>query len=116
MKLTFPEALPVKLVIYKVGLGGVYTILPTDLWTQTAPETLEITLTDGGQFDLDNMQNRVIVDPVAPGGRAGSSNSDFFGCTLNASAGSDPTFPVLMLLSVTYLYRRRARKVASKRD
>ena len=116
-RLTFPQNLPADLVLYKVDTGGVYTEMPSTAWTKVNATTLDITLTDGGPFDLDNAADGKIVDPIAPGGsnsvNSGGSNGDsdrdgIFGCTLaTASAAKDPTLPLLVLLSLAFLYRRR---------
>ena len=109
--LTFTEKLPAPLILYKVDRVGVYSVLPTTVWTKIDDYTVEVTLTDGGPYDLDGDINGSVEDPIAPGGgRARDSGGG--GCSLSTTLRKDPTLPILTLLSVTFLYRRRTRKAA----
>jgi len=69
VRLTFSVDLPGSLVIYKVDNANVYTELPATIWTQIDVRTVDITLTDGGPFDLDGMINGSIDDPLGAGGQ-----------------------------------------------
>ncbi|MFK5894284.1 MAG: hypothetical protein QM504_13765 [Pseudomonadota bacterium] len=67
--LTFSTALPSSFSVYKVDNAGVYSLIPQDsgadgFWHQVDANTLEITLKDGGAFDLDNAANGSILDPI----------------------------------------------------
>ena len=65
--LNFSSALPANVVLYKVDETGTYTEIPATQWTITGSNSLDLTLTDGGPFDLDGAANGVIVDPIALG-------------------------------------------------
>ena len=108
--LTFPEDLPSNLILYKVD-GGVFTVLPTTFWTLIDDRTVEVRLKDGGDFDLDDMEDGSVEDPIAPGGGQARSSGGG-GCTLTTTPSNDPTLPLLTLLTVSFLYRRRSRKAA----
>ncbi|MCF6255731.1 MAG: hypothetical protein L3K25_05430 [Gammaproteobacteria bacterium] len=63
----FSSALPTELILYKVDASGTYTEIPATQWTKTGANSLDLTLTDGGAFDLDGVANGIIVDPLAVG-------------------------------------------------
>ncbi|NOY83773.1 MAG: hypothetical protein GXO96_02920, partial [Nitrospirae bacterium] len=63
----FSSALPADLMLYKVDGNGTYTEIPATQWTKTGANSLDLTLTDGGAFDLDGIANGVIVDPLVLG-------------------------------------------------
>ena len=63
----FSLSLPENLMLYKVDANGTYTVIPATQWTKTGATSLDLTLTDGGTFDLDGVENGVIVDPLALG-------------------------------------------------
>jgi len=67
MTLAFSKPLPPVYRLYKVDNAGVITEMPASAWTQSGTNTINLTLTDGGAFDLDGLQNGVIVDPIAIG-------------------------------------------------
>jgi len=125
IRMEFSEALPENLVIYKVN-GTVYTALPAANWTQTAPGTVEITVTDGDSAtDLDGVIDGSIDDPVAvgievaAGGEADGDNTNSDsggggGCVLVTRAGIDPVFPALLLVSLGCLYRWRKKAATQK--
>ncbi|MDX8405989.1 MAG: DUF5011 domain-containing protein, partial [Mariprofundus sp.] len=114
VNLAFNTPLPVSFELYKVGRGGVYSLIPNgpgvDQWTQLNATTIALTLSDGGQFDLDGAVNGVIVDPVAVG-IAGKSSSPVLsggGCAFAVQQASpvDPVLPALVLLSMLWLTMR----------
>ncbi|MGB5728845.1 MAG: choice-of-anchor U domain-containing protein, partial [Thiogranum sp.] len=110
-RLAFSADLPDLLGLYKED-NGVFTELPTSIWTLVDPATLDITLTDGDPLtDLDGRAG-FIEDPVAPAELvplAGNSSSSSGGCALNTAAQRepDPIFPLLMLAAFGYWFRRR---------
>ncbi|RLL54055.1 HYR domain-containing protein [Mariprofundus sp. EBB-1] len=65
--LTFSSALPTPFLLFKTGGVPPFMMIPSSLWTQTSPNSIQITLTDGGPYDLDGVVNGVIIDPVAIG-------------------------------------------------
>ena len=65
VRLVFPAELPTGFVVYKVDMVNNYTVVPNTNYTLLNSNTLDITLTDGGSFDLDGTANGVIVDPIA---------------------------------------------------
>ena len=111
VRLVFSEALPDGLALYKVDNAGVYSELPASLWSRVDSRTLDLTLTDGDALtDQDGAVNGEILDPVAPadlstptseGGGGGG------GCSLAPHARKDPTLPLLILVSLGYVLRRR---------
>jgi hypothetical protein len=120
VRMTFSADLPSPLDIYKVDNAGVYTLLPTSAWNQVDATTVDLILTDGDPVtDQDGVANGEIVDPVAPAsaGGAGTTTSSGGGggggCVLGAPAQRDPTLPMLMLVSLGYLLRRRFTTVAT---
>ena len=110
-RLAFSADLPDLLGLYKED-NGVFTELPTSIWTLVDAATLDITLTDGDPLtDLDGRAG-FIEDPVAPAELvplAGNSSSSSGGCALNTAAQRepDPIFPLLMLAAFGYWFRRR---------
>jgi len=73
--LTFSAPLPANLVLYKIDSAGVFTLIPAGpppagKWVQTGPNTVDLTLIDGGPFDQDGVANGIIVDPLVPGAAA----------------------------------------------
>ena len=79
-----------------------------------------LALTDGGAGDADGVANGQIVDPGGPGQVAGAgasssgsappqtSDDNWFGCSTGSGNGpADPTLPLLLLISLLYLSRRR---------
>ena len=120
--MTFSSALPANTVLYKVDNAGAFTLIPkgagANRWTQTNANTVAITLTDGGAFDLDGIANGVIVDPVVVGSPAApvaaattaTSSGGGGGCSLNRSASFDPMMLMMMILSLVYLVRASAKK------
>ena len=68
--------------------------------------------------DADNMRQDMlagagITDQGTDGG--GDSDSDnFFGCTLGTNGRPDPTFPLLVFISLAYLTRRLLRRAIKK--
>jgi len=113
IRMALSTDLPANLVVYKVDATGVYTRLPTDRWSQVDARTVDITLTDGDPlFDLDGAANGSIDDPIALGeGDAPVATSGDGGggggCVLYSAPGNDPVFPLLVLISVICLFRRR---------
>jgi len=87
--LNFSLPLPVPFMLFKAdGILG-FTLIPTSLWIQTGPNSIQLTLTDGGPFDLDGMANGVIVDPIAVGVDVGAPVITLLGATnVTIEAGS----------------------------
>ncbi|WP_177419414.1 choice-of-anchor U domain-containing protein [endosymbiont of Lamellibrachia barhami] len=98
VRLTFSEALPDGLVLYKVDLGGNYTEIPTAQWNQVDANSIDLTLTDGGPFDLDGLADGKIVDPLALGSDPEAPES--------SSGGGGSTSPWLFLLFLLVMSRR----------
>jgi len=118
VNLSFSSALPANFVLYKVDNAGIYSIIPNgtgvDQWTQVDATTIDLTLSDGGQFDLDGVTNGIIIDPVAVGVppapvavAAPASSGGGGGCSINSSATFDPAMLVLLLFALIGLARRR---------
>jgi IPTL-CTERM motif len=67
-QISFSSALPANFTLYKVDNAGVYTMIPqqagADAWVQIDVNTIAITLTDGGTFDLDGVVNSSVTDPI----------------------------------------------------
>ncbi len=112
--LSFSNALPANLELYKVDNAGAYSLIPkgagVDQWVQINGNSIVLTLLDGGLFDLDRVANGMIVDPVG----VGSSSLVVAkvirdgGCVMNPVRNSvDPLFPVMVVLSIFYLILRR---------
>ena len=57
---------------------------------------------------VDSASAVVTVEATDSGGGGGSS-SDFLGCSIGTNEAKDPTLPLLVLLSVIYVIRRRHR-------
>ncbi len=111
VNLAFSSPLPANTVLYKVDNAGVYSLIPNgagvDHWTQVNANTVALTLSDGGQFDLDNAPG-VIIDPVAVGNGGGTSVpfvGGGGGCAIVVKPNMpvDPSMPVLVLLSMLWL-------------
>jgi len=66
MTLTFAGGLPLSFNLYKVNNLGAVTLMPTTTWVRVG-SSIQITLIDGGMWDLDGLANGVIVDPIAIG-------------------------------------------------
>ncbi len=105
IRMEFSDDLPRNLALYKVDAGGVYTELPTELWTQVDARTVDVTLTDGDSLtDLDGMVDGMIDDPIAVG-----SKDSFNGCSLGTRATNsmDPIWLFLLVApGIGYLRRR----------
>ncbi len=125
VRLVFSADLPSSnLALYKIDNSGVFSELPTSVWTQIDTRTIDITLTDGDPAtDLDGIANSSIDDPLAVGkavvAQSNSSSSSSSsggggggGCTLNAagSTAKDPLMPLLLIGALGTLYRRRNRQ------
>jgi len=92
VQMRFSLEFPTNLVVYKINGNGVFSILPTSLWTRIDDHTLELAVTDGDPLtDADGTVNGLIVDPVALGNdvRAGFDFTDSGGggCSLGAGGG-----------------------------
>jgi len=118
VNLSFSSALPANFVLYKVDHAGIYSIIPNgagvDQWTQVDATTIALTLSDGGQFDLDGVINGIIIDPVAVGVpsapvavAAPASSVGGGGCTISRSTTFDPVMLALLLFALIGLARRR---------
>jgi hypothetical protein len=66
-RFTFSAPIPTNMAMFKVDANGNYSTIPVGNWVQTGANTLELTLTDGGPFDLDGTANGFIVDPFGIG-------------------------------------------------
>jgi hypothetical protein len=122
VRLQFSADLPANLQLYKVDRTGRFTLLPMTVWVQVDTRTVDLTLTDGDPVtDLDGAADGSIEDPVAPAGGAVpaagtvtdnsvSSSGGGGGCTLSTYPERDPTLPLLTLVSLGYLLRRRFAK------
>ncbi|RDH83280.1 MAG: hypothetical protein DIZ78_14890 [endosymbiont of Escarpia spicata] len=97
VRLTFSEPLPDDLVLYKVDLGGNYIEIPATQWNQVDANSIDLTLTDGGPFDLDGVADGKIVDPLAPGGGSAATVS---------SGGGGSASPWILLLFLLAIVRR----------
>ncbi len=53
--------------LYKFDNEHKRQFIPQDFWQQSSAKCLELTLKDGGLFDLDGRKNGVIIDPIAIG-------------------------------------------------
>ncbi len=100
VRLTFSNPLPARLVLYKVDAGGNYTAIPTAQWTQVDANSIDLTLTDGGPFDLDGLADGKIVDPLAPGSDPDAPESS------SSSGGGGSTSPWIFLLLLLTIARR----------
>jgi hypothetical protein len=118
VRMRFSTDLPANLLLFKVDNAGGFTELANTVWTLFDPRTLEVTLTDGDHAtDLDGTANGSIDDPVAiavgnsaapVGSTVSEGNSGGGGgCMLKPAADKDITFPMFLLASLGYLYRRR---------
>jgi len=122
VRMIFPSALPAGFTLYKIDLANNYTIIPANRYTLLGNTSLDLSLTDGGPYDLDGVANTVIVDPVAvaqavviippvtplPVTPAPSVpvTQKTGGCSINPTAGFDPSLLLMMLLSLWHLFRR----------
>jgi len=94
---------------YKVNQAGAYSLIPLANVAVVSPNTIDLLLTDGGPLDLDGVVNGMIIDPIAVGsapkilGGSGASG----GCAIARPGSIDPLLPLLLLLSLFYLLRRR---------
>ncbi len=103
--LTFSTDLPATFSVYKVDNAGNYTLIPQGagadgFWHQVDANTLEITLKDGGIYDLDGSENGSIVDPIV--------------ILVNGMATSIPTLSLWSLLLLTSLLGIIGIKVRNK--
>jgi hypothetical protein len=68
-RLTFSTILPITFSVYKVDNAGTYTPIPqttgdNGFWVKIDPNTIDVTLKDGGPFDLDGVADGSILDPL----------------------------------------------------
>ncbi|MDQ6998536.1 MAG: HYR domain-containing protein [Mariprofundus sp.] len=97
---------------YKVDAAGNYTLIPASIVRATGANSITLTLTDGGRFDLDGIANGVIVDPIAFGtapavlGANGGAPGGG-GCTLQPHASFDPLLPLLFTIILLFHFMRR---------
>jgi hypothetical protein len=95
---------------YKVDQAGNFALIPSSQIRLVDANTIDLTITDGGRFDLDGLANGVIVDPIAVGAPpnvVGGFTGSGGGCVVASGANADPLFPVLVLLACLMLWRRR---------
>jgi hypothetical protein len=67
--LDFSTTLPTTFEVYKVDNAGTYTPIPQNsgadgFWRLVDTDTIEVTLKDGGAFDLDGAADGSILDPI----------------------------------------------------
>jgi hypothetical protein len=115
VQLRYSGTLPANLALFKVDAAGNMARLPDSLWKKIDAHTVEIMVTDGDPMtDHDGMLNGVIEDPVAVGstsviGVAGGGGGGG-GCALQVSQSrgkADPVIPLLIILAMGGLVRRR---------
>ncbi|MBF0281935.1 MAG: JDVT-CTERM domain-containing protein, partial [Zetaproteobacteria bacterium] len=123
MRLTFSTPLPTGFTLHKVdSTGKIYTPIAqgsgANQWQLVAGSnnSIDLTLTDGGPFDLDKTANGTIVDPIAittPSGKSASlvppSSGGGGGCAINQQGKFDPTFMFLLIGALYYLSTKRRR-------
>jgi len=95
---------------YKVNHAGVYSLIPLTSVSIVAANIVDLTLKDGGPFDLGGpVADGWIIDPIAIGSApqilGGSGPSG--GCSIVQSGNVDPLLPALVLLALLYLIRSR---------
>jgi len=118
VSLSFSNALPVGFVLYKVDDTGIYSLIPNgngaDQWTQLDATTIALTLTDGGQFDLDSIINGTVIDPIAVGvppttiSTPAPVQGGGSGCSISPDKSLDPVLLALILFSIISLAPIRA--------
>ena len=109
VRLTFSTPLPSQPVLYKVDVAGTYTVIPATQWTQVDGNTIDLTLTDGGSFDLDGVANGVIVDPLAVGNPITEPSPN------SGGGGGGAASPWVLLLLLLSLARSRKTLCARRR-
>ena len=114
VRVVFPTTLPAGFQVFKIDAADNFTVIPATQFTQINPTTLDLTLTDGGTFDLDgNATNGVIVDPVTLGVPAVTSTvippRAGGGCVIQPTTDFDPMLPLLALLASFSVWLRRKR-------
>ena len=109
VRLTFSAPLPSQPVLYKVDVAGAYTVIPATQWTQVDGNTIDLTLTDGGSFDLDGVANGVIVDPLAVGNPITEPSPN------SGGGGGGAASPWVLLLLLLSLARSRKTLCARRR-
>lgn len=68
VQISFSEELPSDgFFVYKIDDQGNHTLIPDSLWELNGSSGIQLTLTDGGPFDLDGVANGEIIDPVSIG-------------------------------------------------
>ena len=103
---------------YKVDAVGNYSLIPASNVVMVGANTINLTLTDGGPFDLDGIANGVIVDPVSFGasptvlGATGGISGG--GCTLQTDARFDPLLPTLFAISLFFMLTRKKKRTTHK--
>ena len=116
--LTLPAGIviPTNAVVRKLSVGNQWQTLGTAVIDRNS-NSITLTLADNdGVFDLDNTAG-VIRDPVGvavPVPVASSGGGGGGGCNLSADprrAGFDPILPLLALVSLLYLRRKRKQNV-----
>jgi len=115
----FPDPLPNGTVWYKYDpAAGTVTDFTANATINGRQVTLH--LTDGGAGDADDVVNGVIIDPGGPGTPSGGSGGGGAaaaaggggggGCAINRNAPFGPVLPLLFILSLFYLVRRRGKR------
>ncbi|MBL4775509.1 MAG: VCBS repeat-containing protein [Mariprofundus sp.] len=114
VRVVFPSALPTGFQVFKIDAADNFTVIPASQYTQVNPTTIDLTLTDGGAFDLDgNATNGVIVDPITLGVPAATSTvippRGGGGCAIQPTTNFDPMLPLLALMATFSAWLRRKR-------
>ncbi|RLL50164.1 DUF5011 domain-containing protein [Mariprofundus sp. EBB-1] len=106
---------------YKVDAAGNYTLIPASIVRSTGANSITLTLTDGGRFDLDGIANGVIIDPIAFGtapavlGANGGAPGGG-GCALQPHASFDPLLPLLFTIILLFHFMRRKQNMEMKKN
>jgi len=114
VRMVFPSTPPAGFALHKIDAANNYSIIPAIQYVQINATTFDLTLTDGGTFDLDgDPTNGIIVDPITVGAAAtaaaapiGSSG----GCSIQPTGKFDPLLPLLALIATVSLWFRRKRR------
>jgi len=112
VRLIFPTAQPVGFKLYQVDFANNYTLIPANRYTVINSTTLDLTLTDGGTYDLDAVAgNGIIINQFTAGTPAAAVTAAAKpgGCSINPAADFDPSLLLMLLLSGIYLWRRKPR-------
>jgi len=115
IRMTFPTVLPTGFTLYKIDAVNNYTAIPAAQYAIINTSTIDLTLTDGGTYDLDGLANGVIIDPMTIGAptpvpAAAVVPGKPGGCTVNPASDFDPSLLLMLMLSGIYLLRRKPQR------